>query len=268
MKGLFELGLVEARRRLLGDRNLFSISEVYHENSKIARNATGFALSAESIFVAPTGFKRYMHAPKVGLLAPEAKQASPILRAIAGRRSCRLYSGAPVAAKVIADLAFCSFGISDGRQLRCAPSAGGLYPLELYIIAMNVTELDAGLYHYDVRAHGLTELVKGDLSPQLVTAMPGLEGVEKSAALMVFTAVFGRSKIKYGERAYRFVLLEAGHAMQNICLAATDIGVGVCPVGGFVDDSLNDLLNIDGIEEAAVYAVTMGTPADSSNHAN
>ena len=91
------------------------------------------------------------------------------------------------------------------------------------------------------------------------------EALEKAGIVIVLTGVFGRSKIKYGERAYRFVLFEAGHAMQNICLTGTVFGLGTCPVGGFVDDNMNDLLNIDGIEEAALYAVTVGALASTGN---
>jgi SagB-type dehydrogenase family enzyme len=104
-------------------------------------------------------------------------------------------------------------------------------------------------------------LEEGDCCPRLAKAVFIEGAVEKAGAVFVLTGVFGRSKIKYGERAYRFVLLEAGHAMQNICLTGTVLGLGACPVGGFIDDDINDLLNVDGVEEAALYAVTIGLPA-------
>ena len=87
------------------------------------------------------------------------------------------------------------------------------------------------------------------------------EALDGASAVFLITAVFGRSKIKYGERAYRFALLEAGHAMQNLLLAATGLGLGSCPVGGFIDDRLHDLIGIDGVEEAALYAGIIGHPA-------
>ena len=242
---------------LLGSRNLFSVSELYHENSKITSSAPGIALSAESIIVAPTGFKRYMHAERKSLPPAGTGTSSATLSAIVERRSCRQYSGTALKLEDLSELLFYSLGIS-GEYRRCSPSAGGLYPLELYVVSINVDGLASGLFHYDVRSHSLSGLGEGDFRPQITSSVFIKEAVKDAGAVMILTGVFGRSKIKYGERAYRFVLLEAGHAMQNICLASTVIGLGTCPIGGFIDDHVNDLLDIDGIEEAALYLVTVG----------
>jgi SagB-type dehydrogenase family enzyme len=250
-----------ARARLVGERNLFSISELYHENSKITLSAPRIEQSAKSILVAPTGFKRYVHALRAALPAPRVPQPASLWAAIVQRQSCRTYSGLPLGLESISELAFYTLGTTDRGYRRCLPSAGGLYPLELYVVSVNVNGLESGLYHYDVRSHSLSQLTQEDCRPKLVKMIFIEEAVEKAAAIIILAGVFGRSKIKYGERAYRFVLLEAGHAMQNICLAATALGLGACPVGGFIDDNMNDLLDVDGIEEAALYAVTIGLPA-------
>lgn len=139
------------------------------------------------------------------------------------------------------------------------PSAGGLYPLELYIIAYNVESVPASVFHYDVRGHRLDE-VRSSQRVELSKILFVNEIVETAAAVFVVSAVFGRTKIKYGERAYRFALLEAGHAVQNICLAARGFGVGTCAVGGFVDDEINDLIEVDGVEEATLCLVSAGWP--------
>jgi SagB-type dehydrogenase family enzyme len=249
--------LSEVRARLIGSRSLFSVSEIYHENSKITTSAPRIALSSESILVAPTGFKRYVYAERVELPAPEGKAELNVWSAIANRRSSRLYSSAALGLDAISTLIFYGQGVLEGHR-RALPSAGGLYPLELYVIAFNVDGLAAGLYHYDPRSHGLSRLGIGDFRPVLTKTIFVEEAARTAAAAIVLTGMFGRSKIKYGERAYRFVLLEAGHAMQNICLAATALGLGICPVGGFIDDNMNDLLDVDGIEEAALYAATIG----------
>jgi SagB-type dehydrogenase family enzyme len=248
----------EARTRLLGARDLFSVSELFHENSKIVSCAPRISQSSESILVAPNGFKRYVHVAQVSL--PEPKRGEEIFSAILHRQSWREYSSAPVGVDVLSVLAFHALGVSAGHR-RCLPSAGGLYPLELYVLAMNVEGLAAGVYHYDVRLHALDVLSSVDPRTALTKAIFIEEAAQTAAAAIVLSGVFGRSKIKYGERAYRFVLLEAGHAMQNLCLACTVLGLGSCPVGGFVDDHLNELLDIDGIEEAALYAMTVGLPA-------
>lgn len=253
--------LSEISARLTGERNPFSISELYHENSKIVSSAPGIPHSVESILIAPNGFKRYQYAQRTRLPSPEEQPASCLLSAISDRRSCRQYSDNAIKLEAVSELLYYSLGISDDNYRRCTPSAGGLYPLELYVVSINVEGLPPGLYHYDVRSHCLSHLEDGDFRPQLMKAIFIKETVQTSGAIIMLTGVFGRSKIKYGERAYRFVLFEAGHAMQNICIAGTVLGLGTCPVGGFVDDGLNDLLNIDGIDEAALYAVTIGCPA-------
>jgi SagB-type dehydrogenase family enzyme len=250
----------EYRRQLVGSRDLFSISELYHENSRIIAEARGIAQSAESIMVASVGFKRYVHSLRTALPAESVDRKSAIFSAIVKRRSCRTYTGAAIPLEALSDLIFYSLGQSVDGEGRFRPSAGGLYPLELYLMCFNVLGLEPALYHYDVRSHGLSQLERRDFRSELSKAIFVEGAVHNAAAAIVITGVFGRSKIKYGERAYRFVLLEAGHAMQNICLASTVLDLGTCPVGGFVDDQINDLLNVDGVEEAALYAATIGIP--------
>lgn len=254
-------GLHDLRARLVGEPNLLAPSELYHENSKILPVAPGVAQSVESALVAPSGFKTYRYGEHTALPAPRTAEAAPILSALEARRSCRLYADRPIDLGAVSELLHYSFGIIDGRFRRCTPSAGGLYPLELYLVAARVESLGEGLYHYDVRGHRLDDLESGDFRPRLERAIFIEEAARTAAAVLILTGVFGRSKIKYGERAYRFVLLEAGHAMQNLCTTAAVLGLGTCPVGGFVDDELNDLLDVDGVDEAALYAVTIGHPA-------
>jgi SagB-type dehydrogenase family enzyme len=74
----------------------------------------------------------------------------------------------------------------------------------------------------------------------------------------VLSAIFQRARWKYRKRAYRYVLLEAGHIAQNLYLEATSLGLGACAVGAFMDGSLNDLLGLDGVEEAALYIISVG----------
>jgi SagB-type dehydrogenase family enzyme len=249
----------EARRRLVGDRDLFPLSELYHENSKIAAGAAHFTTSTVAMGVASRGFKRFEHAMIEVLPAPRPLDA-PLGAAIAARRSCRTFDGRPLSLGDIADLAFLVLGTQEfGR--RCLPSAGGLYPLELYIAAFRVDGLSPGVLCYDVRTHALARLTSANPLSAIRSAIFIPEALEGAAAMMLLTAIFGRSKIKYGERAYRFALFEAGHAMQNLLLAATGLGLGACPVGGFIDDRFHDLFDLDGVEEAALYAAILGHPA-------
>jgi SagB-type dehydrogenase family enzyme len=248
----------ELRDRLVGERGLFSISELYHENSKLTPTAPRVAQSAEAVLAAPSGFKRYVHAPRFALPALGRHSDMGLISTMSGRRSRRSYVKGTLGLDAVSTLLFCAAGTIDGQYTRVCPSAGGLYPLEFYLLAFHVHGLSSGLYHYEVRGHSLAQVSPGDHRPQFLKAVFIPEAVELAAAAIILSGVFGRSKIKYGERAYRFVLLEAGHAMQNFCLAGTALGLGTCPIGGFVDDALNDLLDVDGIDEAALYAGIIG----------
>jgi SagB-type dehydrogenase family enzyme len=131
--------------------------------------------------------------------------------------------------------------------------------MEIYLGVLDSNDLAPGAYHYDVRHHRL-EMLPGrtDISGLRDTIFV-TEAAESASMFIVVTAVFGRSRIKYSERAYRFALMEAGHIMQNVALTCTSLSIGFCPFGGFVDDEVNALLGLDGLDEAALYLGTLGT---------
>jgi SagB-type dehydrogenase family enzyme len=258
VRNFLDSDVSEACRRLVGDRDLFSVSELYHENSKIVASAAHFGTSTGAMSVASHGFKRFQHMDLESLPSPRPLDAS-LSVAITMRRSCRSFDGRPLALADIADLTFLALG-SQGPGRRCLPSAGGLYPLELYVAASRVEGLSPGVLHYDARAHALARLSFADPVAAVRPAIFIPEALEGAAAVILLTAMFGRSKIKYGERAYRFALLEAGHAMQSLLLVATALQLGACPVGGFIDDQLHDLLDVDGVEESVLYAAILGHP--------
>ena len=260
MRNALDIDVSETRRQLVGDRDLFSPSELFHENSKITAAAAHFTMSASAQVIAAKGFKRFQHTQTDPLPRPGDCGASALADAIASRRSCRAFNGQPVSLHDISLLAFLTMGSQENGR-RCLPSAGGLYPLDLYIAVGKADGLDPGLLHYDPLAHALSRLRFTDPIPAIREAVFIPEALDGAAAVFLITAIFGRSKIKYGERAYRFALLEAGHAMQNLLLAATGQGLGACPVGGFMDDRLHDLLGVDGVEEATLYAGIVGHPA-------
>jgi SagB-type dehydrogenase family enzyme len=123
---------------------------------------------------------------------------------------------------------------------------------------LRVDDVQPGLYFYRPLDHRLDRLLQGDLSDSLEKATYLGESIRGAGACIVITATFLRSRFKYGERAYRFVLLEAGHIAQNILLVAEAQDLGAVAVGGFVDDQVNDLLGLDGLREAALYLVLVG----------
>ena len=141
------------------------------------------------------------------------------------------------------------------------PSAGALYPLELYVIVQAVRGVAAGVYHYNPFRHLLSQLRAHRRSPRLRGALadPTLAGC--AAAIVVVTAVFWRSRFKYGQRGYRFALLEAGHLVQNAVLAATELDLVALPFGGFYDRRLDELVGVDSLDEASVHTLILGGTA-------
>ncbi|MBN2199009.1 MAG: SagB/ThcOx family dehydrogenase, partial [Candidatus Aminicenantes bacterium] len=150
--------------------------------------------------------------------------------------------------------------LERGFAFRTAPSAGALYPIETYLSLQNISGLDPGLYHYDVRGHALELVRAGDIGRALAAAALDQEFLADAGVVFVWTAVFGRSKWKYRQRAYRYIYLDAGHLAQNLALAAVALGLGSCQIAALYDDEVNALLGVDGTEESVVYMSGVGAP--------
>jgi len=203
-------------------------------------------------------YKTYPNAPRILLLDPHGFQGLSLEAAIEFRRSHREYASGPLSPDELSRLLHAAQGITDPRGFRAAPSAGALYPIETYIVVHDVAGLEPGLYHYAVADHALEQLQIADLRAAMVAAGIGQEMLGKASVCFVLTAIFQRTRWKYRERAYRYVLLEAGHIGQNVYLTATSMGLGACAVGAFLDDRLNELLGVDGREEATIYLLAVG----------
>jgi len=146
-----------------------------------------------------------------------------------------------------------------GEPLRSAPSAGALYPFELYVVANNVEGLTRGLYHYAVREHQLELLRTGDLKAEITNAALKQEMLGEADVSFVLAAVFDRIRHKYGERGFRYVYIEAGHISQNIYLQAVSLSLGSVAVGAFLDNKVNTLIGVDGKNEAVIYLHAVGS---------
>jgi SagB-type dehydrogenase family enzyme len=197
------------------------------------------------------------HRPGAELPAPRALRGR-LGGVVSTRRSERSDILRPVRVRDLATVLATSYAaVPRGRGLRRpVPSAGALYPLEVYVAVPAVIGVDPGVYHYDPFRHRLaflSALAFADLRSALVD--PSLADV--TAALLVVTGVFWRSRVKYGPRGYRFTLLEAGHLVQNALLASTDLELAALPIGGFHDVLLDRLVGADGLDEASLYAVAL-----------
>jgi SagB-type dehydrogenase family enzyme len=211
----------------------------------------------------PEWFKTYPEAPKVKL--PDlALDDSGLFDAPARRRSVRAYSQEPLALGELSALLWAAAGVTarqEGFAFRTAPSAGGLYPIEHYLVANDVSGLEQGLYHYDVLGRALELLQARDLRLPLARAALDQRIAADAQVVFVWTAVLERSRWKYGERFVRYVLLDAGHIAEHVALAATALGLGTCQIAAFFDAEAATLLGVDPDEEPVVYMSTAGRPA-------
>lgn len=246
--------------KLTGAPSLFSVSEIFHENSKIRKGASSFVISAEAAHAMSEGFKSYDLAAPVCLPQELSLEKEDLAACILSRKSARTYSDDPLTLSHISTFLTYSCRELSGSRHRTAPSAGALFPLEAYAICINVDGLAPDIYHYGVRGHQLEPLHRADKIEDIRRAIFVPEIAQTAALIWVITAIFGRTKIKYGERGYRFALLEAGHLAQNMCLVGSAMKLSTCPIGGYVDDLINGALGVDGVEEAALYMISAGIP--------
>ena len=219
----------------------------------------------------PPRYKTYPDVPQIDLPQPtfELSDANSdittggtmdLVTAITHRRSRRTYNtNRLLPLERLSQLLYLAQGITwEERSFRAVPSSGALYPLEIYPIVHRVEGLEPGLYHHAIQHHRL-ELVKpGDLRQPLVQAGLNQDFLGEAHVCFVVSGIFQRTRWKYHERTYRYVLTEVGHLGQNLYLAATALELGACCIGAFFDDPLNQLLEIDGEGEAALYLVTVG----------
>jgi SagB-type dehydrogenase family enzyme len=193
----------------------------------------------------------------IGLPQPRYRGDVFLEEALLQRRSVREYTGEPLTLEEISQLLWAAQGITDPRGFRTAPSAGGLYPLEVYLVAGEVAGLEAGVYKYRPQEHSLIWVVVGDRRENLCTAALGQVWVREAAADIVILAVYERTTVKYGDRGIRYVHLEAGHAAQNVCLQATALGLGTVTVGAFYDDEVQAVLGAPK-NEKPLYVMPVG----------
>ncbi|MDH3198530.1 MAG: SagB/ThcOx family dehydrogenase [Candidatus Krumholzibacteria bacterium] len=178
-------------------------------------------------------------------------------RALRARRSVREYRKEALTVPEIAQMLWAAQGITDPDGLRTAPSAGALYPLEVYLVAANVEDLEPGVYKYAPSTHALVPLREGDQRKKVAAAALRQECVKTAPALLVFTAVYARTAKKYGGRAQRYAHMEVGHAAQNVYLQAEALGLGTVMVGAFDDKPLARALELPQ-KEAPLALMPLG----------
>lgn len=199
--------------------------------------------------------------PIIYLSKVTTKGQMSVEEALQKRRSHRDFSNQALTLEQLGQLLWAAQGQTDQRGYRTAPSAGALYPMELYVVVGKIEGLQAGVYHYEVAEHGLTRIKSGDLRGELQRACLGQKVIAAAPATVVIAGDYSRTAKKYRERARRYVHIEAGCIGQNIYLQAQSLGLGTCAVGAFSDPQVKGLL---GIIEEPLLVMPVGVPADKS----
>jgi SagB-type dehydrogenase family enzyme len=201
----------------------------------------------------------------IALPAPIYKSETSIEEALKWRRSIREFKGESITLQQISQLLWAAQGITSANGFRTAPSAGALYPLEIYLVSGNVTSLPAGVYHYSPVNHALELFIMGDKRRDLCRAAQKQVSVEQGAADIVIAANYKKTTVKYGSRGKRYVDMEAGHVAENVSLQLVSLRLGTVTIGAFDDSAVKSVLNLPHGEEP-LYIMPIGKFVGSLFH--
>jgi SagB-type dehydrogenase family enzyme len=202
----------------------------------------------------PTSPEAPSEQPATALPPPRLDGSTSLEQALAQRRSVREFGDAPLTTEQIGQLLWATQGITSDEGFRTAPSAGALYPLEIYLATAE------GLFHYEPQGHRLRVTARDDVRQNLYEAALRQDPVRRAPAIFVITAVVERTARKYGEeRSPRYVQLEAGHAAQNLLLEAVSLDLGAVPIGAFDDEQVQNTLGLPAGHEP-LYVIPVGHP--------
>lgn len=187
----------------------------------------------------------------IKLTKPKLKGNVSLEEAISKRRSVRNFSSEKISEKDISQLLWACQGLTSSLGLRAVPSAGALYPLEIYVAK------EDGLYHYLPKGHELEKKSDKDLRSKLKAASLNQGYVEKAPLVIIICAIYERVTSRYGERGKMYTDVEVGHAAQNIHLEAVSLGLASVPVGAFSESEVSKILKLQG-KEKAIYIIPIG----------
>jgi len=194
----------------------------------------------------------------IKLPKPRLSSTVSVEEALLKRRSIRNFKKEPLTLSEVSQLLWSAQGITEESMgLRTAPSAGALYPIEIYIVVGNVINLPPGIYKYTPKNHELVLIMKGDKRKELAISALGQKWIEEGAIVIVISAVYERTTSKYGERGIRYVHMEAGHVSQNIYLQAVALNLGTVAVGAFYDEEVKKVINMQK-NENPLYLMPVG----------
>ncbi len=257
-----------------------SVALLFHENSKLdyfSARMLGYNIKKiDNEYVHERASRPYKTYPGALMKSLDScliarSKLSSLKKLITARRSARVFEQYNITYQDIFSLLHFSYGIQKKVPInenggfwarRAIPSAGALYPLEVYLLVLQAEELDKGLYHYRPDTNGIELFKKGDFRDDVsgfIQADPSIDIDVKSASVLVITtSVFERVLTKYLERGYRFMMMEVGALGHSITLLSESIGLNSCYIGGFWDDYINDFVGLDGISESVQSVLAIG----------
>ena len=205
-------------------------------------------------------FKEYPKATKIKLSIDKFPSVPNFFDILSRRRSKRGYKKASLSLKEISLLCYSAQGITGvagSYFLRTAPSAGALYPIETYLAVNFSSEIEAGIYHLEVKDFSLALLKNGYMGKVLSELALGQAFLASASVIFIWSAVLGRTISKYGSRGLRYIFMDVAHICQNVLLASEAMGLKACPVGAFFDEELNKFLELkEG--ESVIYMAAVG----------
>jgi SagB-type dehydrogenase family enzyme len=193
----------------------------------------------------------------INLPEPRLESDFSVEQAIQNRRSVRKFSKKPLTLAEVSQLLWSAQGMTGDGGLRSAPSAGALYPLVIYLVAGNVTDLEPGIYQYSPGGHKLLRIKEGDSRKELSSAALKQHWMKDSAALLIFSAIEKKTTWKYRKRGIRYIHIEVGHSAQNVFLQAQSLGLGAAVVGAFDDSRVEKILDLPAGEQV-LYLMPVG----------
>jgi len=190
----------------------------------------------------------------INLPRPKLKGGISLEEAISKRRSRRNYQDKSLSLEQVSQILWAGQGITDEKTgFRSAPSAGALYPLDIYLIVgesglpagrQGVEGLESGVYHFVPQGHKIEEILAGDLKEEVMRASLNQTFIAQAPVVLIITGEYERTTKKYGDRGKQYVHMEAGHAAQNIYLQVESLGLGAVTVGAFDGEEIIKILNL------------------------
>jgi len=230
----------------------------------IAMKKSLLGVFASLLFAIAGQGKAMADSKTIALPAPKLSGDLSVEEALQKRRSVRNYRDAALSLAEIGQLAWAAQGITGGnRGYRTAPSAGATFPIEIYFLLTGMDDVPDGVYRYGNRDHRLVKVLPGDKRRDVFQAALRQEAIINAPVVMVITGVVERTAARYGERAPRFVYLEAGHVAQNVCLQAVGLDIGTVVIGAFDDDGIKRALQL-AENESPLYLMPLGKLPDNS----